>query len=47
MKKLYSIIELNPTEWQAYKKLRLESLVKDSIAFLGTVPEDGAYPDIV
>lgn len=45
MKTPYSIIELDPSRWQAYKQLRLESLVVEPTAFLGTVQEESAYPD--
>ncbi len=41
----YLIIELDPARWQAYKQLRLESLVTEPTAFLGTVQEESAYPD--
>ncbi len=47
MEKLYSIIELDPARWQAYKQLRLESLVAESTAFLGTIEEESAYADSV
>ncbi len=45
MKTPYSIIKLDPARWQAYKQLRLESLVVEPTAFLGTVQEEDAYPD--
>ncbi len=41
----YSIIGLDPARWQAYKQLRLESLVIEPTAFLGTVQEESAYSD--
>ena len=45
MNSTYSIIELSPAQWPAYKKLRLESLINDPTAFLGTVQEESVYPD--
>ncbi len=45
MKPSCSIIKLDPTKWQTYKQLRLESLAIEPTAFLGTVQEESAYPE--
>lgn len=43
----FVVTKLDPSRWAEYKALRLESLVAEPYAFLGTFVEESAYGDSV
>lgn len=41
-----AIVNLDPSEWQKYKELRLRSLQECSAAFGGSYEEESCFPDV-